>query len=174
MKKLISLVASLSMMLSSVGASCFAESVNKENQGQTISAVEKNANQTLVDEKCNQKEAEKQKINAIFCDDIVSSVMQETEPNDAENRENAIVRIVSGMENKLDNFENRLRQWEEKTVKRIKSLNDKESWLKSSEEELKASENALKSSEEKLKASEDVLKTREEELKVRENALNIN
>lgn len=95
MKKVVSLVMSLSMILSSVGVNCFAESVNKENQEQTVSEIEKSANKTLEDEICGNEEG--QKIDAMcecalsrIMQGSVASVLKSCKENELKNRENAL------------------------------------------------------------------------------------
>ena len=156
MKKVISLVMSLSMMLSGVGASCFAESVNKENQEQTTGEVEKNTDQTLADEKCTQEEAEKQKINAM-CEDVVSRIMQGIETDDLKNKENALKNKESELKNRENEIKYRFKRRESDLKEKEESLKYRESWLRSGEEALRYKENLLKTKEEILKANENSL-----------------
>ena len=157
MKKLISLVASLSMMLSSVGASCFAESVNKENQEQTVSEVEKNTDQALADEKCTQEEAKEQNIDAM-CEFALNRIMQGIETDDLKNKENALKNKESELKLRENEIEYSFKRKERELKEKEESLKYRESWLRSGEEALRYKENLLKIKEEVLKANENSLK----------------
>lgn len=130
MKKVISLVMSISMILSSVGASCFAESVNKENQEQTTSEVEKSVNKTLEDEICGKEEG--QKID-VMCECALSRIMQgpvasvlkSCKENELKDRKNALKDKENILEKMEKAFNEELKYRESALKERERAYNDR-------------------------------------------------
>lgn len=158
MKKIISLVMSLSMILSSVGVNCFAESVNKENQEQTTSEVEKSANKTLENEVCGKEEGqkfdekEKRKCFLKIMHGPVTDIVKFFREKDLKTREDACRAMEDLVESGETAFINTFEMVEAVLEMEEKSYNDRK---KAYEDRKKAYEDRKKAYEDRKKAYED-------------------
>ena len=164
MKKVVSLVISLSMMLSSVGASCFAESVNKENQEQTASEVEKSANKTLENEICGKEEEESQKIDEMWNDSFirimqgsVASVLKCYKENALKDKENALKDKEDILKEMEKAFNEEIKYRESALKDRERAYNDRKKAYEDRKKAYEDRKNALTCREDNFKRIKEAL-----------------